>query len=79
MSGPVNVHVEEINATLIRLRLEPTDVLIVKIPDAPAQQCQVAQLFFEKVLKGAGLRNRVVAVPGDWTLEAVSQAELVTG
>jgi hypothetical protein len=77
VSGPVNIHVEELNAALIRLRLEPTDVLIVKVPyDTPEVLSRITEIV-QSVVEDAGLPNRALAVPESWSLEAVSQAELV--
>lgn len=77
MTGPVNVHIEEINAALIRLRLEPTDVLVVKLPDASVDLLRVIQRAVVDIVVAAGLPNQVMAVPADWEFEAVSQAQLV--
>lgn len=77
MSGPLKVHVEEITAALIGLRLAPTDVVVAKIPDADAEMCRIVARAIHRVVSDAGLPNPVVAVPSDWDMEAISMALLV--
>lgn len=77
MNAPVKAHIEEIEAALIKRRLSPTDVLVVKVPNASADLCRVILGGVQAVLERNRLPNRALVVPADWELEVVSQAELV--
>lgn len=69
----MELEVEKISLELQRVRLEPADILVVRVPDGlPAEGLRTVRNIMIRGLEEAGLKNQVIVMPASFELSAVA-------